>query len=174
MNSFNFSNKYLEKLIERKRSNKRRPHSNQRRSGSFRSQKLDLTNNPNRPRGSLSKVLEKYITMAQDANSNGDRVVAENYYQYAEHYQRLINQVGDKKNTHDAKNNSVNKNGEENKNDDRPSRTERAIHAKKERTKETLDSKFESQSIKEKDKNFTSDGIEALKPFEFSLGEKKN
>ena len=32
------------------------------------------------------------MTMAQDANSNGDRIVAENYYQYAEHYQRLINQ----------------------------------------------------------------------------------
>ena len=43
------------------------------------------------------------MTMAQDANSNGDRVVAENYYQYAEHYQRLINQVGDKKNTQERK-----------------------------------------------------------------------
>ena len=114
------------------------------------------------------------MTMAQDANSNGDRVVAENYYQYAEHYQRLINQVGDKKNTQESKSDSVNKNGEDNKNDDRPSRTERAIHAKKERTKETINSKIESQSNKEEDKNFTSDGIEALKPFEFSLGEKKN
>ena len=114
------------------------------------------------------------MTMAQDANSNGDRVVAENYYQYAEHYQRLINQVGDKKNTQESKSDSANKNGEENKNDDRPSRTERAIHAKKERTKETINSKLESQSSKEEDKNFTSDGIEALKPFEFSLGEKKN
>ena len=161
-------------MIERKRSNRRRPHSNQRRSGSFRSQKLDHSNNPNRPRGSLSKVLEKYMTMAQDANSNGDRVVAENYYQYAEHYQRLINQVGDKKNTQESKSDSVNKNGEDNKNDDRPSRTERAIHAKKERTKETINSKLESQSNKEKDKNFTSDGIEALKAFEFSIGEKKN
>ncbi len=161
-------------MIERKRSNKRRPHSNQRRSGSYRSQKLDQSNYSNRPRGSLSKVLEKYMTMAHDANSNGDRVVAENYYQYAEHYQRLINQVGDKKNTQEQKNDSINKNGEENKNDDRPSRTERALHAKKERTKEPLNSKLESQSSKEEDKNFTSDGIEALKPFEFSLGEKKN
>ena len=161
-------------MIERKRSNKRRPHSNQRRSGSYRSQKLDQSNYSNRPRGSLSKVLEKYMTMAHDANSNGDRVVAENYYQYAEHYQRLINQVGDKKNTQEQKNDSINKNGEETKNDDRPSRTERALHAKKERTKEPLNSKLESQSSKEEDKNFTSDGIEALKPFEFSLGEKKN
>ena len=118
-------------MIERKRSNRRRPHSNQRRSGSFRSQKLDHSNNPNRPRGSLSKVLEKYMTMAQDANSNGDRVVAENYYQYAEHYQRLINQVGDKKNTQESKSDSVNKNGEENKNDDRPSRTEEQFTQKK-------------------------------------------
>tara|TARA_Y100000589_G_scaffold85275_1_gene79226 strand:+ start:671 stop:1156 length:486 start_codon:yes stop_codon:yes gene_type:complete len=161
-------------LIERKRSNKRRPHSNQRRSGSFRSQKLDISNNPNRPRGSLSKVLEKYMTMAQDANSNGDRVVAENYYQYAEHYQRLINQVGDKKNTKESKNDFINKNGEVNNIDDKPSRTERALNAKKERTKDSLNPKTESQSKEEEDKNFTSDGIEALKPFEFSLGEKKN
>ena len=30
--------------------------------------------------------------MAQDAHSNGDRIVAENFYQYAEHYQRLLNE----------------------------------------------------------------------------------
>ena len=32
------------------------------------------------------------MNMAQEAHSNGDRIVAESYYQYAEHYQRLLNE----------------------------------------------------------------------------------
>jgi len=35
--------------------------------------------------------LEKYLTMARDATSQGDRIAAENYYQHAEHYFRVIN-----------------------------------------------------------------------------------
>src|SRR6201996_2670035 len=56
--------------------------------------------NPNRPfdssgpeikiRGSASHVYEKYLQMARDANSGGDRVMAENYLQHAEHYYRIM------------------------------------------------------------------------------------
>jgi hypothetical protein len=35
-------------------------------------------------------VAEKYIQLARDAQSSGDPVAAENYYQHAEHYFRLI------------------------------------------------------------------------------------
>ena len=48
-----------------------------------------------RSRGALSKALEKYMSLAQDAFSNGDRIVAESYYQYAEHYQRVLNEIVD-------------------------------------------------------------------------------
>jgi len=34
---------------------------------------------------------EKYLTMARDALSDGDRVLAENYFQHADHYLRVIN-----------------------------------------------------------------------------------
>jgi hypothetical protein len=37
-------------------------------------------------RGSASHVYEKYLQLARDANSGGDRVMAENYLQHAEHY----------------------------------------------------------------------------------------
>jgi hypothetical protein len=57
-------------------------------------------NNPNRTfdssgpevkiRGSAAHVYEKYLQMARDANSSGDRVMAENYLQHAEHYYRLM------------------------------------------------------------------------------------
>jgi hypothetical protein len=57
-------------------------------------------NNPNRTydsngpeikiRGSASHVYEKYLQLARDANSSGDRVMAENYLQHAEHYYRIL------------------------------------------------------------------------------------
>jgi hypothetical protein len=41
-------------------------------------------------RGTASQVAEKYIQLARDAQGSGDPVAAENYYQHAEHYFRLI------------------------------------------------------------------------------------
>src|ERR1700710_2931346 len=41
-------------------------------------------------RGTASHVAEKYVQLARDAQSSGDPVAAENYYQHAEHYYRLI------------------------------------------------------------------------------------
>ncbi|HUD51197.1 DUF4167 domain-containing protein [Parvibaculum sp.] len=41
-------------------------------------------------RGTATHVCEKYQQLARDAISAGDRVMAENYYQHAEHYYRLL------------------------------------------------------------------------------------
>ncbi len=41
-------------------------------------------------RGTASHVAEKYVQLARDAQSSGDPVGAENYFQHAEHYFRLI------------------------------------------------------------------------------------
>src|ERR1043165_7470188 len=41
-------------------------------------------------RGTASHVAEKYLQLARDAQSSGDPVSAENYFQHAEHYFRLI------------------------------------------------------------------------------------
>ena len=41
-------------------------------------------------RGTANHVAEKYIQLARDATASGDPVAAENYYQHAEHYFRLI------------------------------------------------------------------------------------
>jgi hypothetical protein len=41
-------------------------------------------------RGTPSHIAEKYLQLAGDAQTSGDPVVAENYYQHAEHYFRLI------------------------------------------------------------------------------------
>ncbi|MCF6292395.1 MAG: DUF4167 domain-containing protein [Robiginitomaculum sp.] len=41
-------------------------------------------------RGAASTIFEKYTQLAHDATTAGDRVGAEYYYQYAEHYGRLV------------------------------------------------------------------------------------
>ena len=53
-------------------------------------------------RGTPAHIAEKYISLARDAQSTGDPVLAENYLQHAEHYSRIImayrdqfNQPGD-------------------------------------------------------------------------------
>ncbi len=43
-----------------------------------------------RIRGTAYQIIEKYLTLAKDSASAGDRVLAESYLQYAEHYQRII------------------------------------------------------------------------------------
>src|SRR5262249_6443799 len=41
-------------------------------------------------RGTAAHVYEKYLQLARDASSAGDRVTAENYLQHAEHYYRIL------------------------------------------------------------------------------------
>jgi hypothetical protein len=48
-----------------------------------------------RIRGTAFQINEKYMTLARDAASAGDRVLAESYFQHAEHYLRLINEMNE-------------------------------------------------------------------------------
>jgi hypothetical protein len=41
-------------------------------------------------RGTALHVAEKYVQLARDAQSSGDRVAGENYLQHAEHYYRIV------------------------------------------------------------------------------------
>ena len=41
-------------------------------------------------RGTPAHIAEKYLSLARDAQSTGDPVLAENYLQHAEHYNRII------------------------------------------------------------------------------------
>lgn len=45
-----------------------------------------------RIRGTAHQVCEKYMALAKDSASMGDKIMAENYLQHAEHYQRIINE----------------------------------------------------------------------------------
>lgn len=56
-----------------------------------RNQTYDSNGPDIRIRGNAHQVLEKYLALARDASSQGDRIAAENFYQHAEHYFRVIN-----------------------------------------------------------------------------------
>ena len=56
-----------------------------------RSQNFD-SNGPNvKIRGTPHQIFERYVALAREASASGDRVAAENLYQHAEHYFRVMN-----------------------------------------------------------------------------------
>ncbi len=61
-----------------------------RKPSSSRHQTFDSNGPDTRVRGTAIQVYEKYMSLARDATSSSDRVMAENYYQHAEHYYRII------------------------------------------------------------------------------------
>jgi hypothetical protein len=44
-----------------------------------------------RIRGTAQQLFEKYLQLGRDATGGGDRVMAESYFQHAEHYFRILN-----------------------------------------------------------------------------------
>jgi len=46
-----------------------------------------------RVRGTAQQLFEKYLQLGRDATSSGDRVMAESYFQHAEHYFRILNAI---------------------------------------------------------------------------------
>tara|TARA_Y100000816_G_scaffold135355_1_gene95651 strand:- start:1451 stop:1768 length:318 start_codon:yes stop_codon:yes gene_type:complete len=43
----------------------------------------------NRNNGNVEKLISKYNELAREALSNGDKILSENYYQYADHFLRI-------------------------------------------------------------------------------------
>lgn len=69
--------------LKRSRGRGRRPQNSHNRS-------FDSAGPDVKIRGTASQVYEKYLQLARDANSSGDRIQAENYHQHAEHYFRIV------------------------------------------------------------------------------------
>ncbi len=68
----------------------RKQHGNAPRSSTF-----DSNGPEGRIRGNAHQVYEKYLGLARDAASSGDRVAAESFFQHAEHYFRILNDSTD-------------------------------------------------------------------------------
>ena len=66
------------------RSNKRHGH---KRSNSF-------SNDRGRNKGNITQQYQKYLKLAKEASSSGDRIQSEYYYQFADHFSRLMLELG--------------------------------------------------------------------------------
>ena len=78
-----------------------RPNSIKQGSGGRRSRRGNGKRNPKnsnfdsngpdvRVRGNAQQVLDRYLTLARDSQTSGDRIASENYFQHAEHYYRIL------------------------------------------------------------------------------------
>src|ERR1700722_16487903 len=74
------------------------PNNNNRPRPPNRMQNFDSSGPSVKIRGNAYQVFERYIAMAREASSSGDRVAAENLYQHAEHYYRIMQANGDGQN----------------------------------------------------------------------------
>ena len=52
----------------------------------------------------VEKAMQKFQQLAKDAQSNGDPILAQNYFQHADHYLRRYNELNEKKENHNEKN----------------------------------------------------------------------
>ncbi len=153
-------------MIEKNKFRKKRSRPSSRKPSAF---KHHNGSGSPKTRGSITRALEKYTSLAQDAHSNGDRIVAENFYQYAEHYQRLLNEDKSRDSSSgDVSPKDINSNNEKT-DDTKLSRTQRAINAKDERYKKVV-----NEDNSKNQEGFTRDGIEALKPFQPSVSKEES
>lgn len=63
-------------------------------------------------RGTAAHIAEKYMALARDAVASGDQVLAENYLQHAEHYNRIIMAAQPQMQPHDPMNGQRMRQGE--------------------------------------------------------------
>jgi hypothetical protein len=71
------------------------PHHNRGPRPPHRSQTFESNGPSVKIRGNAYQVFERYVAMAREAQTSGDRVAAENLYQHAEHYYRIMNAQGE-------------------------------------------------------------------------------
>jgi hypothetical protein len=57
---------------------------------SLKSQTFESSGPDGKIRGTAQQVLDRYLVLGRDAASAGDPVAAEGFYQFAEHYYRII------------------------------------------------------------------------------------
>ena len=110
-------------------------------------------------RGNVQQLNEKYNSLGNDAASNDDKVLSETYYQFADHYHRLLKEIevaNENKNLNGSKlDDSDEKDHNADTNDEiKPSRKERSIEAKiKEDEQRSVSKNTPSIELTEDDKS---------------------
>ena len=119
---------------------------------------IDSAGPDGRQRGSVSQLNEKYTSLASDATSSDDRILAESFLQFADHYYRLQKEIEINNEAKEARNKNEAQSSEDSvldveidkneKNDKRPSRRKRGFQIKESELKEAGNN-FESKDPNE-------------------------
>lgn len=70
--------------------NRNRTRGRGRKSGNSMNRSFESNGPDVKIRGNAGHIAEKYMNLARDALTSGDPVMAENYFQHAEHYNRIV------------------------------------------------------------------------------------
>ena len=79
---------------------------------------------PGRNNHNASKLIEKYSNLAREALSTGDKILAENYFQHADHFTRVLSEQESLKKARFSTEASENKNTNEENNADENNKKE--------------------------------------------------
>ena len=77
---------------------------------------------------SASRLIEKYTNLAREASTAGDKILSESYYQFSDHYLRVLNEREKNQNS-----NNFDK--------------DKSINEKSESDKESKDKKFDEKKV---------------------------
>jgi uncharacterized protein DUF4167 len=88
-------------------------NNNRRPSTPNRNQTFDSNGPDVRIRGNAHQVYEKYVTLARDASTAGDRLLAENLFQHADHYFRIYSAFNEENEAREARKNAQQDNGQQ-------------------------------------------------------------
>jgi hypothetical protein len=102
-----------------------------------------------RNKGNVTQQYNKYLKLAKDTFSAGDRIQAEYYYQFTDHYYRLMQELG------------INLDDQDNLLEPRDASTENIVSENEKENKQTSEEDIET--IKDED-NVIDDSIESI-PF---------
>lgn len=82
------------KSRSRNKNNRNRNHNhNQNHGANVVNRVFDSSGPEGKVRGTPQQIIDKYRSLASDAQLSGDRVAAENFVQHAEHYTRMLNKA---------------------------------------------------------------------------------
>ena len=126
---------------------------------------IDSAGPDGRQRGSASQLNEKYTSLASDASSSDDRILAESFLQFADHYYRVQKEIEINNEAKEARIKNETQPSQElvveaetdknETNDKRPSRRKRGFQIKENELKET-ENNSESKDFNESSKENTN------------------
>ena len=127
---------------------------------------IDSAGPDGRQRGSVSQLSEKYISLASDAASSDDRILAESFLQFADHYYRLQKEIEINNEAKETRIKNETQSSEEavseaeiDKNDKRPPRRKRGFQSRENELKEA-ENNFENKDLNEpKNENTDSNNL---------------